>query len=79
MPMPNGRPTSERTIRRQVRQVLGSHVPQLAEKALAKGLQGGFLARRLQLGGSGFGLGQQWLKGLDVCVQHGVLASFLRG
>lgn len=40
MAMPNGRPTSERTIRRQVRQVLGSHVPQLAEKALAKGLQG---------------------------------------
>ena len=42
--MPNGRPIAERTIRRQLRQVLGPHVVQLAEKALARALTGDSVA-----------------------------------
>lgn len=40
MPMPNGRPIAEKTLRRQLRQVLGPHTVQLAEKALARALSG---------------------------------------
>lgn len=40
MGMPNGRPIAERTVRRQLRQVLAPHAVQLAEKALARALTG---------------------------------------
>lgn len=40
MPMPNGRPIAEKTIRRQLRQVLAPHAIQIAEKALARALSG---------------------------------------
>jgi len=40
MPMPNGRPIAEKTIRRQLRQVLAPHAIQIAEKALARALTG---------------------------------------
>lgn len=40
MAMPNGRPIAEKTIRRQLRQVLAPHAIQIAEKALARALSG---------------------------------------
>lgn len=40
MGMPNGRPIAERTVRRQLRQVLAPHAVQIAEKALARALTG---------------------------------------
>ena len=40
MATPNGRPIADKTIRRQLRQVLGPHTVQLAEKALARALTG---------------------------------------
>ena len=40
MPMPNGRPIAEKTVRRQLRQVLAPHAIQIAEKALARALSG---------------------------------------
>jgi hypothetical protein len=38
--MPNGRPIAEKTVRRQLRQVLAPHAIQIAEKALARALTG---------------------------------------
>ncbi|CAM5502683.1 hypothetical protein [Thauera mechernichensis] len=40
MATPNGRPIADKTIRRQLRQVLAPHAVQLAEKALARALSG---------------------------------------
>ena len=40
MTTPNGRPIADKTIRRQLRQVLAPHAIQIAEKALARALSG---------------------------------------